>query len=582
MEIAIPAIALGALYIISNQEKCRTQENLSGYNLGNSQTYPEPTNKQLHNDINRYTNPNQGTDKYFDGGAPNRFSPKNCVEGKDCGEEGFKSLTGEMIQQKDFKHRNMKPFFGSSIKGNSSKYDGNESLLDRMTGAGSQSIKRGEAAPLFKPRKDVEWGVGMPNQCDFIQKQYHPTSKFMNNTKPFESELVGPGLNVRGGAEGTGGFNSGMVARDKWMPKPAVTQRMTTHQGHIIGPKSHVTQSSNPDKMGKMEKNRPDTFYINSPDRYFTTTGLEKAQRGRAVQVFRPENRTSTTSEFFGPGKHENEAATLRSKYRQSTKIIGKPFQPTPAYSPGKEETNVGRDGYKAKRNERSLTEARSEKWGSAKSMVSALMAPISEFLRPSRKENVIGNTRAVGNPSYSEQYPAWDPSDRAKTTMKETTIDNKFPMYINNQGDLGDGGYKVTAYQPVRNQRDTTNYSHYNNAGNTQASANARLYNAEYNTHTSPVVDAKEKLLVSKEPYGNMKLVNNAQTISGRKNDCDRLNNRMFVPQNILKSSGTAETSGCMTGRKNLPSVICERNSPEVLNAFNSNPYTKSLNSVA
>ena len=43
MEIAIPAIALGALYIISNQEKCRTQENLSGYNLGNSQTYPEPT-----------------------------------------------------------------------------------------------------------------------------------------------------------------------------------------------------------------------------------------------------------------------------------------------------------------------------------------------------------------------------------------------------------------------------------------------------------------------------------------------------------------------------------------------------------
>ena len=194
----------------------------------------------------------------------------------------------------------------------------------------------------------------------------------------------------------------------------------------------------------------------------------------------------------------------------------------------------------------------------------------------------MIGNARAVGNPSYSEQYPAWDPSDRAKTTMKETTIDNKFPMYINNQGDLGDGGYKVTAYQPVRNQRDTTNYSHYNNAGNTQASANARLYNAEYNTHTSPVVDAKEKLLITKETYGNMKLVNNAQTISGRKNDCDRLNNRMFVPQNLLKSSGTAETSGCMTGRKNLPSVVCERNAPDVLNAFNSNPYTKSLNSVA
>jgi len=577
MEIAIPAIALGALYIISNQEKNKSRDSFKI----NAQDYPEPKNTNLHNDINRYLNPNQETDKYFDGDAPVRFSQKKCDEGHDCGEEGFKSLTGEMVQQRDFKHANMKPYFGSSIKGNSSKYDGNESLLDRMTGAGSQSIKRGEAAPLFKPRKDVEWGAGMPNQSDFLQSRQMP-SNFMNNTKPFESERVGPGLGVRRGASGKGGFNSGMAEREKWMPKSAVTQRMTTHQGHIIGAKSYVTQASNSEKMGKLEKNRPDTFFIHGPDRYFTTTGLEKAQRGRAVQVFRPENRTSTTSEFFGPGKHENEAATLRSKYRQSTKIIGKPFQPTPAYSPGKEETNVGREGYRARRNERSLTEARSEKWGGAKSMVTALMAPISEFLRPSRKQNVIGNTRTVGNPSYSEQYPAWDPSDRAKTTMKETTIDSKFPMYINNQGDLGTGGYKVTGYQPVRNQRDTTNYSHFNNAGNTEASSNSRLYNAEYNTHTSPVIDAKEKLLVTKAPYGNMKLVNNHQTISGRKNDCDRLNNRLFVPQNILKSSGSAETSGCMSGRKSLASVNCERNSPDVLNAFNSNPYTKSLNSVA
>ena len=116
MEIAIPAIALGALYIISNQEKNKSRDSFKI----NAQDYPEPKNTNLHNDINRYLNPNQETDKYFDGDAPVRFSQKKCDEGHDCGEEGFKSLTGEMVQQRDFKHANMKPYFGSSIKGNSS------------------------------------------------------------------------------------------------------------------------------------------------------------------------------------------------------------------------------------------------------------------------------------------------------------------------------------------------------------------------------------------------------------------------------------------------------------------------------
>ena len=30
---------------------------------------------------------------------------------------------------------------------------------------------------------------------------------------------------------------------------------------------------------GKIEKNRPDTYYENSSDRWFTTTGIEKAQK---------------------------------------------------------------------------------------------------------------------------------------------------------------------------------------------------------------------------------------------------------------------------------------------------------------
>ena len=50
MEIAIPAIALGALYIISNQEKCKSRDSFGVQ----PQDYPEPKNTSLHNDVNRY------------------------------------------------------------------------------------------------------------------------------------------------------------------------------------------------------------------------------------------------------------------------------------------------------------------------------------------------------------------------------------------------------------------------------------------------------------------------------------------------------------------------------------------------
>ena len=35
---------------------------------------------------------------------------------------------------------------------------------------------------------------------------------------------------------------------------------------------------------GKVEKHLPDTFYINNPDRWLTTTGLEKGETQRLEQ----------------------------------------------------------------------------------------------------------------------------------------------------------------------------------------------------------------------------------------------------------------------------------------------------------
>jgi hypothetical protein len=83
-----------------------------------------------------------------------------------------------------------------------------------MNGSGSQLFRKVEQAPLFKPEENINWKHGAPNQSDFFQSRVNLGQK-NNNVKPFESEYVGPGLNQGYGTKGSGGFNSGMEARDK-------------------------------------------------------------------------------------------------------------------------------------------------------------------------------------------------------------------------------------------------------------------------------------------------------------------------------------------------------------------------------
>ena len=49
-----------------------------------------------------------------------------------------------------------------------------------------------------------------------------------------------------------------------------------------------------------MQKNLPDTFFVQQPDRYFTTTGLEKGQTARPLENIRFVNRATTNMAYGG------------------------------------------------------------------------------------------------------------------------------------------------------------------------------------------------------------------------------------------------------------------------------------------
>ena len=110
--------------------------------------------------------------------------------------------------------------------------------------------------------------------------------------KPFESIRVGPGLDKGYTADGSHGFNAGMESRDKWLPKTVDELRIATNPKQeydlngLQGPAQ--SQIKNVGIEGKMEKYRPDTFFINTQDRWLTTTGAEKAGQLVPEHIVKP------------------------------------------------------------------------------------------------------------------------------------------------------------------------------------------------------------------------------------------------------------------------------------------------------
>ena len=87
-------------------------------------------------------------------------------------------------------------------------------------------------------------------------------SSKLSNTKPWNEIKVGPGLNKGFSSEGTGGFNSGMESRDKWLPKTVDELRNKTNpkqsfEGVVLGAYAGPgrTKSATVNTQGRLEKN---------------------------------------------------------------------------------------------------------------------------------------------------------------------------------------------------------------------------------------------------------------------------------------------------------------------------------------
>lgn len=596
MELAIPILALGGLYVISNQDSTKkkitnSQQLTENYeNMGQKQNYlpnveippsnyPIINTSELVNTVQNYPNPNTATDKYFN--QTNYENSQNAGINVGNQIQDVYSLTGNYVDTSNFKHNNMVPFYGGKIKGQVYGIDKSESILDNMVGSGSQNIQKIEQAPLFKPQEHMQWANGAPNMSDFYQSRVNPAMK-NSNTKPFESEYVGPGLNHGYGKEGSGGFNSGMESRDSWLPKtvdelrvntnPKIEYSLENHQGPAM---SSVT---NLGIEGKIEKYRPDTFFIQTQDRWLTTTGQEIAQTLRPIQEDRDTSRAVLTQPYSGVASHaENGTRYVTGEYEDPKRaVLGvSDIGPSSAMNRGSHEDKdrfvKSHTNYVNNRASVRQPDTFRSGFGGA---IGAVIAPIMDMFRPTRKEEFSDSIRVYGDAGTTvPQSYILNPGDTPTITVKETTMFSP-NSYIGNQTNAA---YTVAEQQAIANQRDTTNCSSIGSAGGAASRYGDMNYGAAYNQHNN---DIKSSTNIGRTNQGNTQIFNQTMNVSMSKHDSDRDNNRQWAPSTMGFVQMAPEMYGRVRGHQAYDEnkIGCDRIQPDLLNAFKANPYTHSL----
>jgi hypothetical protein len=605
VEIAIPLIGLGALYVISNKnkEKSETSENFTNMNVSGhgpyanqylpnthvpNKNYPvqnQPIDSNSKNYIKQYLNPNQTTDKFFDNNTALTNIRANNVN------KEFNSLTGNKVEIDRFQHNNMVPFFGSTIKG--AQVDSNHhSILDNHQGSGSQNIKKVEQAPLFKPADNVQLTHGAPNITSFVQSRQLPSTK-MANVLPWEQQKVGPGLGLGYTTEGADGFNSGMMDRKAWQPPTVDELRAQTNPKVTYGLFGHEgpagTKIQNLPIQGKVEKNRPDTVHALGPEHWLTTTGSTLAQAQIPQQMI--SDTDHCTTEYYGPGgvASDSKASYMKSHHEapHRQELCGPHLNPVGAAGQGAANDNdYGAKGYKIPKNNRQVScESHNNGIvGGINSTFKAMMAPIVDALRPTRKEDVINNANALGNvQAMVPSLPLTNPGEKLRTTNKEMTSDKIGLNYLNvSNVTSAEGGYQVTQPLIKDQQRNSCNSSSLGFVGNT-AMGSSQMDVTAWNMQHNNV----NKTYQNWPMPGGTSIFNPNANIEITKKDKNRVNNRLqcndFIlpPPDMDVGIPSAETYGKIHMPQQYDqSVNAERMNPDILSAFKSNPYAQSLNS--
>lgn len=633
-ELAIPLVGLGALYVMSNQNKKKEKENFTNKNreqLPNTavqnRNYPgtnvqddnAPIDRSSINYTHEYLYPNQTTDKFPTWALSNperqqtgtEFTPKvkfdslsgnklNLREDQpnpiDFQNKNMVScLNGNMLNNSDFTHNNMVPFFGSKVTGPTAGKDITNGILDHKQGAGTFSADKEERAPLFSPQTNAQWTYGAPNNSDFIQSRQLPSTK-ISNVLPWEQEKVGPGIGLGYTTDGKAGFNSGLLNRECWQPPTVDELRVKTNPKLTFGLEGHegpaLSKVTNLGTTGTIEKNRPNTDFPLGPERWFTTNGQALGQTLIPEEILPENNRQTTSQEYFGVlgNDGDSKASYLKGNFQASTRAELKTNHLNPVSAAGEgnpTDGDYGNKSYIVHSNNRQLNCEPADKGnvGGINGVFGAMVAPIIDMLRPTRKDNVIGNPNEVGNiTALVPSLPITNPNNIPKTTIKETTVGKVGLNYLNVGTTPGPQGSKHTTGIQIKDQErnvcDSSTLGFVGGPANMDGPMSTQAWSNQINnnnkTHLNTPNVGGMSLSVSNQEIERARCETN---VTNTKSNCSE-----YYLHNPKPPFGNAVSADSF-GQIKMPieydqQLHNERMNPDILTAFKNNPYAQSLNS--
>jgi hypothetical protein len=596
MEVILPIAALGGLFTISMGQRDgfnnRTSTSSSSKAVPpaalqkphpqQSQQTPSvvapgpiPANSDAQS-VRRFASANRATSDYLN----QNIYEQQQVAGVKVGNviQNRMNVTGNYADP-TFTHNNMVPFTRGTPYGQIYKNDHAATILDTYTGAGSQDRKKIEQAPLFKPQDSIQWAHGMPSTSDFVQSRMVPPT---NNSmvKPFETQQMG----------GTNGLNSDLEERHKWLPKTVDELRVATNPKETYSLAGHQGPAANAIKdrgtIGTVERYRPDGFYVNSQDRWLTTTGAEHGPRQVAEELDAASRRGTADTYQPGIAGTTKTAAIAPQNYIMPEECA----LPTPPMGHAVASTTAPHFSDKT-RFQNSHTNVVTQRattqqprtFGTAFSgAVGAIVAPVLDILKPTRKEETACNMRLYGN--LGAPVPADEvrnEGDVPDHTLREDTMYSS-NGYIGNQGDLI-GAYSVVPQQTVFTQRTTT--GECTQMGAAGAAYGDRLEDAE---RRARVCDVRESVMGGRTNAGNISTLNHHMNMRTVEKDKDLQVTRASAPYSatvpsVMQVNGYSGGSGRPQEERNRNEQRQnDRMHPEILDAVRSNPYAFPYNSVA
>lgn len=609
MELALPIMALGSLYFISNQQQQQRQpvnrNNLETFATSNprqtqlpnvdipSKNYPDDSVSVY--DLDRTSNLSRQdlnsdgksesvyTDRFFDKNQSDREAPVELPL----------SLTGEQVSENYYQHGNMVPYFGGKIRGLGVNDNSYESQMDTYTGAGSQQISKKEQSPLFEPLNSNQNQNGMYNSSEFIQERVAGNvSSRMDGVRPFEQENIAPGLGL-GSDTNNGskdGYNNTMMMRETWQNKNVDELRVSSKPkaseysliGYETAPHSSVQNMA---VHGIQEKNRPETSFEMGSDRLFTSLGAFGAAatvQPELVQKYVNRNETDINSSYTGnagcdvEGQYSTDGKYLDPHKQQLGAI---PLTSVAATGRLVTENEFGTNGFNVLPNARSANAAGDSDsyFGIFGGTVRAIVTPVIDVFKPTRKTQTQ-NMRVYGVAKGVEKGYIFD-SNNVKnqpgvTNRQYQSIDGLSRPNIN-RGQDGTA-YKVSALSFNKTARDTQLTEYKGGAGSGSQPNKPASYKSNYAQHNN---ETKSSTLSGYTPGGNAAYFNNDSGLTRMKpEDSNVSDNRELVSSRRglpPSMDQLGHSSDLKDSDKTWEIYNKDRNSKDLLLAFLDNPYT-------